>query len=335
MKKAKIIIGVILCIALAGCAAYGIYTQIGAVKFDEIVMENVPEKSDEATRVMSFNVRCANDGEQSITNRSKVAVEVIKQYAPDSFGVQECTPRWKRIFAFNLDGKYACVGAARDYYGPFTEYSWMRYVANQMKDNYAYVGIGKDDGKNGGEFSPVFYRKDKYNLIDSGTFWLSETPEKRWTKSFDSTCYRIASWALLENKETGERYTHINTHLDHVLDTTRESQMKVLIECVNNVSNGSPIIMTGDFNAYEDSLVYAVACESFNDTKKVAATSDEGRTFTKYGTKPEDHTDGIGAIDFIFAAKDLEVDTYKIIRDTAQGIYPSDHYPIVADIRLG
>ena len=305
MKKAKIIIGVILCIALAGCAAYGIYTQIGAVKFDEIVMENVPEKSDEATRVMSFNVRCANDGEQSITNRSKVAVEVIKQYAPDSFGVQECTPRWKRIFAFNLDGKYACVGAARDYYGPFTEYS------------------------------SIYYLKDKYNLIDSGTFWLSETPEKRWTKSFDSTCYRIASWALLENKETGERYTHINTHLDHVLDTTRESQMKVLIECVNNVSNGSPIIMTGDFNAYEDSLVYAVACESFNDTKKVAATSDEGRTFTKYGTKPEDHTDGIGAIDFIFAAKDLEVDTYKIIRDTAQGIYPSDHYPIVADIRLG
>ncbi len=305
MKKAKIVFGIILCIALAGCAAYGIYTQIGAIKFDEIVMENVPEKSDEATRVMSFNVRCANDGEQSITNRSKVAVEVIKQYAPDSFGVQECTPRWKRIFAFNLDGKYACVGAARDYYGPFTEYS------------------------------SIYYLKDKYNLIDSGTFWLSETPEKRWTKSFDSACYRIASWALLENKETGERYTHINTHLDHVLETTRESQMKVLIEYVNKVSNGSPIIMTGDFNAYEDSLVYAVACESFNDTKKVAQTSDEGRTFTSYGNKAEESHKGPGAIDFIFASKELKVDTYKIIRDTVQGIYPSDHYPIVADIRLG
>ena len=300
MKKAKIIIGILLCIALAGCAAYGIYTQINAVKFNEIIIDGIPEKSEDATRVMSFNLRCKNDGIQTITNRSKVAVEVIKQYAPDSFGVQECTPRWKRILAANLDGKYACVGAARDYYGPFTEYS------------------------------SIYYLKDKYNLIDSGTFWLSETPEKRWTKSFDSTCFRVASWALLEDKETGVRYTHINTHLDHVLETTREAQMTVLIECVNKVANGSPIVMTGDFNAYEDnSLVYNVACGSFNDAKKVAVNSDTGRTFTSYGTKEED---GTGAIDFIFADKALEIDTYKIIRNTVQGIYPSDHYPIVADI---
>ena len=218
--------------------------------------------------------------------------------------MQECTPRWKRILAANLDGKYKCVGAARDYYGPFTEYS------------------------------SIYYLKDKYDLIDSGTFWLSETPEKRWTKSFDSACYRIASWALLEDKETGSRYTHINTHLDHVLQTTREAQMKVLIECVNKVANGSPIVMTGDFNAYEDSQVYAVAQESFNDTKKVADSSDDGRTFTSYGNKSEESHKGPGAIDFIFASKELKVDTYKIIRDTVQGIYPSDHYPIVADIRL-
>lgn len=302
MKKLKIVLGIIVCIALAGCAAYGIYTQIGAINFDEIIIDGIPEKSEEATRVMSFNVRCKNDGIQTITNRSKVAIEVVKQYAPDSFGVQECTPRWKRIFAANLDGKYACVGAARDFYGPFTEYS------------------------------SIYYLKDKYNLIDSGTFWLSETPEKRWTKSFDSACYRVASWALLEDKETGVRYTHINTHLDHVLETTREAQMKVLIECVNKVANGSPIIITGDFNAYEDdSLVYEVACESFNDAKKVAANSDKGRTFTSYGTKEED---GTGAIDFIFADKSLQIDTYKIIRNTVQDIYPSDHYPIVADIRL-
>lgn len=302
MKKAKIILAVIICLALAGCAAYGIYTQIGAVKFDEIIIDGIPEKSEESTRIMSFNLRCANDGEQTITNRSKVAVEVIKQYAPDSFGVQECTPRWKRILAFQLDGKYACVGAARDFYGPFTEYS------------------------------SIYYLKDKFNLIDSGTFWLSETPEKRWTKSFDSACYRIASWALLEDKETGVRYTHINTHLDHVLDTTREAQMTVLIDCVNKVANGSPIVMTGDFNDYEDSLVYTVACESFNDSKVVAKDSDDGRTFTKYGKKADEDHDGIGAIDYIFADKSLEVDTYRIIRNTVQGIYPSDHYPIVADI---
>ena len=301
MKKAKIILGILLCLLLAGCAVYGIYTQIGAVKFDEIIIDGIPEKSDESTRVMSFNLRCKNDGEQTITNRSKVAVEVIKQYYPDSFGVQECTPRWKRILAYNLDGKYACVGAARDFYGPFTEYS------------------------------SIYYLKDKYNLIDSGTFWLSETPEKRWTKSFDSACYRVASWALLEDKETGIRYTHINTHLDHVLDSTREAQMTVLIDCVKKVANGSPIVMTGDFNAYEDELVYAVARESFNDSKLVAENTEHGRTFTSYGTKEED---GTGAIDYIFTSPEVEVDTYKIIRNTVQGIYPSDHYPIVADIVL-
>ena len=295
MKKSKLVLGILMCVALLGCAAYGIYTQIGAVNFGEIVIESAPEKSDEAIRVMSYNVRCANDGEQTITNRSKVGVALIEEYAPDSFGVQECTPRWKRIFAYNLGDKYASVGRSRDYFGPFTEYS------------------------------SIYYLKDKYNLIDSGTFWLSETPEKAYTKSFDSTCYRIASWALLENKETGERYTHINTHLD----STRKEQMRVLIECVNSVTGDAPVVMTGDFNDYEDSLVYATACESFNDSRVVAKNTDSGRTFTKYGKYDDNDST---AIDFIFTSKELTVDTYKIIRDTVKGIYPSDHYPIMADI---
>ena len=300
MKKSKIIAGILFCVALLGCAAYGIYTQLGAVKFDEIKIE-APVKGEDAIRIMSYNVRCANDGEQTITNRSKVGVAMLQEYTPDSFGVQECTPRWKRIFAYNLGDKYASVGKPRDYFGPFTEYS------------------------------AIYYLKDKYNLIDSGTFWLSETPDKAFSKSFDSACARIATWALLENKDTGERYTHINTHLDHVLESTRQSQMKVLIDYVKTVSGEVPVVMTGDFNDYEGSPVYNVACEIFNDSKYVAKDTDEGRTFTKYGAYKED---GEGAIDFIFTDKSITVDTYKIIRDTAQGIYPSDHYPIVADMVL-
>ena len=298
MKKSKIIAGIILCIALLGCAAYGIYTQIGAVNFGEITIE-APQKSADAIRIMSYNVRCANDGEQTITNRSKVGVAVLKAYAPDSFGVQECTPRWKRIFAYNLGDKYACVGKSRDFFGPFTEYS------------------------------AIYYHRDKYDVIDSGTFWLSETPDKPYTKSFDSACARIATWALLENKETGERYTHINTHLDHVLESTRQEQMKVLIEYVKKVTGEVPVVMTGDVNDYEGSPVYNVACDMFNDARFVAADTDTGRTFTKYGKYEED---GEGAIDFIFTDKKLTVNLYKVIRDTVKGIYPSDHYPIVADI---
>lgn len=299
MNKLKIFLIVIVAITVIGFAAYGIYTQIGAVKFDEIIIDGVPEKDEKTTRVMSFNVRCANDGEQTITNRSKVTVEILKEYAPDSFGVQECTPRWRRILKRSLGDKYACVGMARDPFGPFTEYS------------------------------SIYYLKDKFKLIDSGTFWLSETPDKAYSKSFDSACCRIATWAILENKTTGERYTHINTHLDHVLDSTRDAQMQVLIDRILEITKDSTVVMTGDFNAYEDSSVYAVACESFNDSKYIAESSDEGPTFTKYDTKEDN---GRGAIDFVFVTKDVKVQNYKIIRNTVQGIYPSDHFPVVADV---
>ncbi len=300
-KTLKLILGIILCVALLGCAAYGIYTQVGAVRFDEIIIDGVPEKAENTTRVMSYNLRCANDGEQTITNRSKVAVGIIKAYLPDSFGVQECTPRWKRIFRSNLGDKYACVGKARDFYGPFTEYSC------------------------------IYYLKDKYNLIDSGTFWLSETPYKAYTKSFDSNCYRVATWVLLENKQTGERYTHINTHLDHVLDSTRDAQMKVLSEEIIKITGETPVVMTGDFNSNEGSSVYNVALESFSDSKYLAKNSDDGITFTKYGTIEDE---GQGPIDFVFVSKNCQVETYKIVRNIVQGIYPSDHCPVVSDIYL-
>ncbi len=301
MKTLRVLLIIIIAIIVVGFAAYGIYTQIGAVKFDEIIIDGVPEKAEGTVRVMSFNVRCANDGEQTITNRGKVAMEMLNAYAPDSFGVQECTPRWKRMLNRSLGNRYDSVGRARDYFGPFTEYS------------------------------SIYYLKDKYNLIDSGTFWLSETPDKAYSKSFDSKCCRIATWAVLENKKTGERYTHINTHLDHVLDSTRDAQMKVLIERVRQIANEGKVVMTGDFNAYEDSSVYKVACGSFSDTKYIAENTDEGPTFTKYGTKKDN---GRGAIDFIFVSKDIKAETYKIIRNTVQGIYPSDHFPIAADIYI-
>mgnify|MGYP003309498466 CR=1 FL=1 len=107
--------------------------------------------------------------------------------------------------------------------------------------------------------------------------------------------------------------------------------MTVLIEKVSEIAGEGNIVMTGDFNAYEDSSVYAVARESFNDTKYIAENSDEGPTFTKYGTKEDN---GRGAIDFIFVSEGITAENYKIIRNTVKGIYPSDHFPIVADINL-
>ncbi|MBQ7861059.1 MAG: endonuclease/exonuclease/phosphatase family protein [Clostridia bacterium] len=298
MKKGVIILIVLVAIAVAAGVGFGVYTSATTTDFGEIVIDGIPEKSAEATRVMSFNVRCADDPEGSINDRSQIVTAILEQYAPDSFGVQEATAKWMRILKKELGDRYACVGKARDYFGPFSEYS------------------------------AVFYLKDKYNLIDEGTIWLSETPEKK-SKSFDSACYRITTWAVLEDKETGKRYTHMNTHLDHVLESTRDGQAGVLLEKLEELQAEGNVIVTGDFNASPDEDVYKRMVAVTDDASLTAKNADTGITFHKYG-KIED--EGQGAIDFIFTSKGVKADTYKVIRNTVEGMYPSDHYPIVADV---
>lgn len=297
-KSVKILIA-ILVLAVAGFGGYKIYSASTLIDFGDITIDSIPEKSDVATRIMSFNLRCVDDKEGSIDNRSQIALAVIDQYAPDSFGIQEATPKWIKILDKEFGDTYARVGEGRSPIEMFTEYS------------------------------AVYYRKDKYNLIDSGTIWLSETPEKKYTKSFDSKHNRIATWAVLEDKETGVRYTHINTHLDHVLESTRVEQSKVLLNKIEELKANGKVVCTGDFNTYETAEAYSIMSAAMSDTKLVAKNSDTGITFHKYGTI-EEHEDG--AIDFIFTTEGVEVDTYKIIRNSVQGMYPSDHYPIVSDI---
>ncbi len=301
MKKAKIIVGVLVtAIVLTGVGAM-IYDKITTVDFGEIVIDGIPQKNEAAVRIMSFNVRCRDDKEGSVKNRSKIVSTIIEQYAPDSFGVQEATGKWMDILNEALGERYAFVGEARD------------------EEGYK------------SELSAVFYLKDKYTLIDQGTIWLSETPEVKYTKSFDSACYRVATWAVLENKETGERYTHINTHLDHVLEETRVGQIGIFIDKLKELQKDGNVVCTGDFNTEPSSEVYAEMIKVSNDTMAVAKKSDKGITFHNYGKVIEGSA---GPIDYIFAPKDAKVDTYKIIRNTVKDMYPSDHYPIIADILM-
>ncbi len=305
MKKKKIItVALVTVVAVAAVAGvgYAIYNKANTIDFGKIVIDGVPEKAEKATRVMSFNVRCADDPEGSINNRSQISVEIINQYAPDSFGVQEATPKWLRILDKKVGDRYARVGESRDFFGPFSEYNC------------------------------VYYLKDKYNLVDSGTFWLSETPYKKYSVDYGSLCRRIASWAILENKETGEKYTHINTHLDHGEESTRDAQSKVLLSEMSKMQMQGTVVITGDFNTYSDGDVYASMTAGADDASVTAKmVLDSGITYHNYG-KIEDK--GQGAIDFIFVTKDTKVDTYQVIRNTVQDMYPSDHYPIVADIHI-
>ncbi len=271
----------------------------GAFIPESFTIENVPEKSDETIRIMSFNVRCADDAFGSVKGRSQLVCAALEQYAPNSFGVQEATQEWLDILNEKLDG-YACV--------------------SQMRD-----------GKKNSEASAVFYLKDKYTLIDSGTIWLSDTPEEFASKFILSFCPRIATWATLKDKSTGEIYTHINTHLDHVLESVRVDQINVLKVKIEELkAKGYPVVCTGDFNTKEGADAYNEMKGCLLDSKYLAKSSDDGATYINYGqnifeTKP---------IDFIFVSEGTDVETYKIIDEKISDMYLSDHAAVCADVKF-
>ncbi len=267
------------------------------IDFGEIIIDGIPEKSEGATRIMSYNLRYCDDKDGIIKNRSQIGTAIIKQYAPDSLGVQEATGRWIKI------------------------------LSEKLKD-YDFVGENRDKDKNS-EHSAVFYLRDKFNLIGSGTIWLSDTPEVKYSKYEDSNCTRIATWATLENKETGEIYSHINTHLDHISDTARILQAKVLKTKISELQKSGPVVCTGDFNAEPTSETYSEMIKLLKDAKTVAEKSDEGITFHNYGKVKEGTA---GPIDYIFVTENIKVSSYRIIRNTVKNMYPSDHYPVASDV---
>ncbi len=270
---------------------------LGSYVPESLTIANVPEKPDDSVRIVSFNVRCKDDTFGSVKGRSQLIVAALEQYAPDSFGVQEATAEWIEILTEKLPG-YGCV--------------------SQMRD-----------GSASSEASAVFYLKDKYDLVDSGTIWLSETPDVFASKFTLSFCPRIATWATLQNKETGEIYTHINTHLDHVLESVRVDQIKVLKVKIEELkAKGYPVVCTGDFNTKEGADAYNEMKPCLNDSKYLAKNFDDGATFINYGknifeTRP---------IDFVFVSDGIKVENYKIIDEKIGDMYLSDHAGICADV---
>lgn len=267
---------------------------------DAVVITDVPDRPENAVRVVSFNVRCKDDLYGKVEHRGAFIAAAIRAYAPDSFGVQEATAQWLDL----LD--------------------------DALGETYARVGEPRNSAKNT-EYSAVYYNKDVYTLLDSGTRWLSETPDEKGSKSFYSTYPRICTWATLQNKETGLVYTHLNTHLDHLLELTREKQAQVLVKEIERLEQTGPVVCTGDFNTEEGAKAYKVVAAALDDTKKTAQETDSGQTFHNYGRllfskqKP---------IDFIFVTKGTTVLRYKIIDNTVHEMYLSDHYGLCADVRF-
>ena len=249
-------------------------------------------------RVLTFNLLCAGKGERAWEKRVPKVVKIIREADPDSFGVQEAHWEWMQALTENLP-------------------------------EYDYVGVGREDGDKDGEFSAVFYKKDKFTASESGNFWISETPEKP-SKGWDSACTRIATFVKLTDKTDGSSYVHFNTHLDHVGRIAQINGAKMIQEKAASFG-GVPVVCTGDFNVYQDSDCYnTMVSGNMKDARKLAPDSDE--CFTYHGFRPEEIQ---ARIDFIFVDEaTVRPLRFKVINKLVDGDFYSDHNAVYADIEL-
>lgn len=253
-------------------------------------------KKENQIRIMSFNIRCSGVGVQTAESRYELVSETILKGTPDSVGLQEATPEW------------------------------MEYLKDALSDKYDYVGIPREDD---GEYSSIFYLKDKYAVTESGNFWLSETPEKE-SKGWDAACYRICTWAVLENKETKEKYVHVNTHLDHIGILARRNGVELMLNHLKNYKD-IPAVFTADMNIEEGEENYLQFVNSgfMHDTKYKAKNTVDCLTF--HNIKPSVYH---GVIDYVMINDKFSADTYRVVTEGIDGKYVSDHFPVYADLYI-
>lgn len=254
--------------------------------------------------IMTFNIRFNNpdDGVNAWPNRVEMVSGLLKYHEPDIFGFQE-----------------ALIGQIED-------------IQNAMPD-YEWFGVGRDDGKKGGEFSPVFFNKKKFILIASGTFWLSETPEKP-SKSWDAALPRIVTWGKFKSKVTGKHFLYFNTHFDHKGDEARKNSAFVIRDKIKEISGnqGLPVILTGDFNLYPESEPIGLIKSFMKDSREITKTPPYGPegTFNSFNWNALLER----RIDYIFTQGGIKVLKYAVLTDSKDQRWPSDHLPVFVKIQM-
>lgn len=274
-----------------------------------LLLVSCAEKKPIELNVMSFNIRYDNP-EDSLNNwqyRKDNVAQIVKDKKVDVLGTQE-------VLVNQL---------------------------NDLKDRlpeYSVIGVGREDGKEKGEYSAIFYNKDRFKESQSGYFWLSETPEVAGSKGWDGACERIATWAILVDQESQKGIFVLNTHLDHVGKIARQESVSLLLNKIAELSNGLPIVVTGDFNADPESDVikHIINQKDVNhlmDSRSIAKSVDGMQwTFHDFGRLP---IEGREFIDYIFVnAKVEEVSTFEVLPEKFNGGFLSDHSPIFAKLKI-
>lgn len=259
---------------------------------------------------MTYNIRLdtASDGDNAWPHRRSALTGLVAYYAPDLVGMQEVLLNQKQAVEADLPA-------------------------------YQFVGVARDDGKDKGEFSPLGFRRDRFALLGSGTFWLSPTPDAP-SKGWDAALPRIASWARLKDKASHHMLLIVNTHFDHIGTTARIESAKQIRRWIGeNRKTGETVVLMGDFNSPATSPAHdaivddAPGLTPLYDTLAISRTPHFGPLGTFTGFKIEQLDPS--PIDHIFVGDGVTVLRHATLTQQTGGRLPSDHYPVLADLCVG
>lgn len=265
-----------------------------------------PGRAAEPLRVASFNLRLnvASDGPNAWPQRKEQVLALIRYHDWDLFGTQEGLPE--------------------------------QIADLEQLAGFARIGVGRDDGAGRGEHAAIFVRKARFEILRSGTFWLSETPE-RPSKGWDARCCnRIVTWAELRDRQAGSpgSFFLFNTHFDHEGQVARRESARLLLARWKALAGDAPTLVIGDFNSAPDSEPVRLLRAALLDARATSQTPPYGPAGTFQGFRIDAPLGEQDRIDHIFHTAGIQVLKWAALTDSYQGRFPSDHLPIEALVRL-
>ena len=253
----------------------------------------------EVLKIATFNLRMdtPSDGENAWFHRKDMVNDLIRFYGFDLFGT--------------LEG--------------FT---------HQLNDilrlsDYRFIGVGRDDGKDAGEHCAIFYRSDRFKVLDQGDFWLSEHPEKPG-RGWDGTCCnRICTWGKFEDLKNHKQFYFFNVHYEYEGDVARRESSNLMISRIKSIAGNQPVFLTGDFNAFPTEEPIRILNDSgfLNDSYKITKEAPFGPVCTYHGYDSTIKTEE--RLDYIWVTDSIQIDKYGVLTNTLYGHTPSDHFPVM------
>ena len=252
-------------------------------------------------KIISFNVRYSSapeiDGDNRWELRRDASVKMVAKHKPLVMGLQEACPDQIDFLDLNLTG-------------------------------YKHIGVGRDDGKRAGEMMAIYYDTTRLTLLNSGTFWLSETPEKV-SLGWDAACNRTCTWGHFKMKDTDFEFLYFNTHLDHLGSLARKNSIKLIVAKMTELNpDNVPVFLSGDFNSTTDDPIFDPLKASLKDAREVSAISHKIITYNGFGTVTDNpNTRKEWVIDHIFFSG-VNPMAFRVLNGNYGVPFISDHYPI-------